>query len=127
VDTERMIREMNLHIPVARRTLLEHIDSGDLTYRTRNGHVCSFDADEIGFLNEFCTEMEKMRLRLPIFVTTDTSSDGTWKVDGLTEAAVVSRILDKKPLKDDLLRVYHPDLKRLRNRLPNAVVVLFLP
>ena len=127
MDTQKMISDMNKHIPVSRRTLLEHIESGDLTYRTRDGFTCSFDREEIEFLNDICTEIEKMRLRLPILISTDTSSDGAWKADGITETAVVSRILEKRPMRDDMLKLYHPDLKRLRGKLPNAVVVLFVP
>jgi len=114
-------------MPVLRRTLLEHIDSGDLTYRTREGFTCSFDKDEIEILSETCTEIEKMRLRLPIFVSTDISSDGAWKVDGITETVVVSKLLGKKSLRDDMLRIYHADLKELRKKIPNAVIVLYLP
>ena len=127
MDTEKMISDMNRHIPVSRKTLLEHIESGDLTYKTRDGYVCSFDKDEIEFLKGICTEIEKMRLRLPILISTDTSSDGAWKADGITETAVVSKILEKRAMKEDSIRLYHPDLKRLRGKLPNAVVVLFIP
>ena len=127
MDTQKMISDMNKHIPVSRRTLLEHIESNDLTYKTRDGFICSFDKEEIDFLRDVCTEIEKMRLRLPILISTDTSSDGAWKADGITETAVVSRILDKRPMREDMLRLYHPDLKRLRGKLPNAAVVLFVP
>ena len=32
---------LNSSVPVGRRTLAEHMDSGDLTYRTRDGHTVS--------------------------------------------------------------------------------------
>ena len=127
MDTEKMISDMNRHIPVSRKTLLEHIESGDFSYKTRDGYVCSFDKEEIEFLKITCTEIEKMRLRLPILISTDTSSDGAWKADGITETAVVSKVLEKRSTKEDMIRLYHPELKRLRGILPNAVVVLFVP
>jgi len=122
-----MISDMNRHIPVSRRTLLEHIESGDFTYRARNGHVCSFDKEELETIAGSCTEIEKMRLRLPIFVSTDISSEGAWKVDGMTETAVVSKLLGRKPLREDMLRIYHADLKELRKKISNAVIILYLP
>lgn len=122
-----MIGDMNRHLPSARRTLLEHIESSDLTYRTKDGHVCSFEQSEIDLLNDTCTEIEKMRLRLPIFVSTDPTSENAWKVDGMIETAVVSKLLERRPFREDMMRFYHPDLKRLRSMLPNVVAVLYLP
>jgi len=127
LDVGRMISEMNRHLPSSRRTLLEHLDSKDYTYKTKDGHVCSFDKEEIDLLNRTCSELEKMRLRLPIFVSTDPVSENAWKVDGTVETAVVSKLLERKPFRDDMMRFYHPDLKRLRDVLPNAVAVLYLP
>jgi uncharacterized protein (UPF0216 family) len=123
-----MIRDMNRHMPVSRRTLLEYLESGEDTFDTKDGQKCSIDRKDIESLAEKCTELEKMRLRIPIFVSTDSSSEsGAWKVEGKTEAAVVARLLNKRLYKDDFLRLYHPDLKDLRKMIPTLVVTLFLP
>ena len=128
MDIENIIRDMNRHMPVSRRTLLEYIESGDDTYDTRDGQKCNIDRKDIEFLSGKCTEIEKMRLRIPIFVSTDTSyADGAWKVEGKFEVAVVSKLLGKKAYRDDFLRIYHPDLKDLRKMLPSLIVTLFLP
>jgi len=118
---------MNKHLPSSRRTLLEYIDSGDLTYQTKDGLVYRIEKEEIDVLSNICTEIEKMRLKLPIFVSTDTSSENAWKVDGVIETSVVSKILERRPFREDMMRFYHPDLKKLRSMLPNAVTVLYLP
>lgn len=123
-----MIRDMNRHMPVSRKTLLEYLESREDTYETKDGQKCSVDRKDIEFLAEKCTEIEKMRLRVPILVSTDTSSEsGAWKVEGRTEAAVVAKLLNKRLYKDDFLRLYHPDLKDLRKMIPSLVVTLFLP
>ena len=128
METEHLLSEINAHAPTGRRTLAEHIGSDDLTYRTRNGHTCEMTEDEIMMLKDVCSETEKTSLRLPILVLTDISmSQGAWKVEGRTEAAVVSKLLSKKPLRDDLILFYHPHLKELQKMLPNAVMVLFVP
>ena len=106
---------------------MEYLDSDDLTYQTKEGHVYTIGKEEIDMLSGICTEIEKMRLRLPMFVSTDTSSENAWKVDGVTETSVMSKILGRKPFREDMMRFYHPDLKKLRNLLPNAVTVLYLP
>ena len=128
MDVENIIRDMNRHIPVSRKTLLECLESAEATYETKDGQKCSIDRKDLEFLAGKCTEIEKMRLRIPIFVSTDISYEGgAWKVDGRTEAAVVSKLLNKKLHRDDFLRLYHPDLIELRRMLPSIVVVLFLP
>lgn len=128
MDIEHVIRDMNRHIPVSRKTLLEYLESGEDTYETKDGQKCSVDRKDLEFLAGKCTEIEKMRLRVPIFVSTDISYEGgAWKVEGRTEAAVVSKLLNKRLYKDDFLRIYYPDLKDLRKMLPSLVVVVFLP
>ena len=128
MDIEYVIRDMNRHIPVSRKTLLEHLESGEDTYETKDGQKCTLDRKEMEFLAGKCTEIEKMRLRVPIFVSTDTSYEGgAWKVEGRTEAAVVSKLLNKRLYKDDFLRLYYPDLKDIRKMLPSLIAVLFLP
>ncbi|MCL1811788.1 MAG: DUF61 family protein [Methanomassiliicoccaceae archaeon] len=128
MDIENIIRDMNRHMPVSRKTLLEHLESGDDTYETKDGLKCSLDRKDLEALAAKCTEIEKMRLRIPIFVSTDTSCEtGAWKIDGRTEAAVVSKILNKRIYKEDFLRLYYPDLQDLKRMFPSLVVTLFLP
>ena len=122
-----MIAQMNKHIPTSRRTLLECLESGDLTYIGKDGAEYRMEKEEIDVLSDVCTEIEKMRLRLPIFVSTDTVTENAWKVDGTTETSVLSKLLKRKPFRDDMMRFYHPDLRELRKMLPNAVIVLYLP
>ena len=128
MNMERMISDLNSNMPVNRRPLSDYADNGDLTYRTKSGTVCSFDGAELEFIASKCTEAERMRLRLPVFVSTDTSySGGAWKVEGVTEVSVISKVLGKRPYREDFLRFYYPDLKNLRKMLPNLTFALFLP
>lgn len=128
MHVDKVLMQMNQSVPVNRRTLLDYSESEDLTFRTRDGHVCDISRKEIDELCSICSEMEKMRLRLPVFVSTDCSGDITsWKVEGRTETAVVARILSKNVHSDDHLRFYNPDLKRLRERFPTVFVITFLP
>jgi hypothetical protein len=128
METEDLLHGINDHIPAARHTLAEHIDSKNYAYMTRSGHVCEISQKEIELLSGICTAQETVTLKLPIFVSTDvSSSQGAWKVQGRTEVSVVSKLLSKKPLRDDLMVMYHPHLKELQKLLPNSVMVLFVP
>jgi uncharacterized protein (UPF0216 family) len=128
MDVEHLLAGMNDHAPAARRSLSEIIDSGDRTFRTRNGHVCEITRDEIDKLCGVCTELEKVTLRLPISIMTDTSfADSVWKVEGRAEVSVVSKLLLKRPVRENLMHLYHPHLRELTKMLPNATIVLFVP
>lgn len=127
-DIEHMFSEMNCNMPISRRTLQDYLENGNYTYQTKGGVVGTFDSAEAVFLSSVCTEVEKTRLRLPIFVSTDSSSeDGSWKVEGKIEALVVARILRKRMYCEDFIRLCYSDLVELRKTLPEVVVVLFLP
>lgn len=127
VDIENILRSMNSHLPSSRRTLAEHIESGDHSYSAKNGHTIMIEEEEICLLESVCTDMERIRLRLPMYISTDTSAENAWKVEGIIETSVISKILNRKPNREDMIRFYYPDLKMLRQRLPNAVSVMYLP
>ncbi len=128
INIEKMIGEMNNHMAVSRRSLLDYLESGDSTFKTRSGDICSIPSEELEYLSSICTEIEKMRLKLPIFISTDISYEGgAWKVDGITETSVVSRILGKSPHREDMLRFYYPDMQKVRKLIPNAIEILFMP
>jgi uncharacterized protein (UPF0216 family) len=128
MEVEHLLSDINAHAPVARRSLAEFIDSKEYTYRTRSGHTCEITKEEIETLSKACAEREKITLRLPLIVTTDTSSSqGAWKIEGRTEVAVVSRLLSKKPVRDDMTLFYHSHLRELQKMLPNCIIVLFVP
>jgi uncharacterized protein (UPF0216 family) len=128
MEIEHILKGINDHVPTARRGLAEIMDSGDRKFRTRSGHVCEISHEEIERLCGVCTEQEKMSLKLPISVMTDTSyAESVWKVEGRTEVSVVSKLLSKKPLRENLLHLYHPHLRELTKLLPNAAMVLFVP
>lgn len=128
MNIEGMISEMNRNMPINRRTIMDYLDNGDYTYATRSGEVGTFDRKELEVLAKHCTDGELLRLRVPVFISTDTSSDaGAWKVDGIVEASVISKLLGKRTYREGYLRLYYPDLADLRKILPELAVVLFLP
>ena len=125
---DKALMQMNSSVPVDRRSLLDYSENGNLTFSTRDGGTCEMSKEEIDYLCGVCTEIEKMRLKLPLLISTDCSGDITsWKVEGAVETAVVARVLGKTVIAPDHLRFYNPDLKRLRSLLPTCTAVTFLP
>lgn len=123
-----VMSDLNSNMAVGKRTLEQMMDSKDFSYKTKSGSTVSIPAEQMEYLWELCDESEKIRLRLPIFVSTDISAEsGAWKVEGEPEATVVARILGKKMFKNGYLRLYHPDLRDLRAKIPDAIMVVFTP
>ena len=127
-DVTKMLAGMNSSAPAGKVPLLDLADSDDPSFRTRSGSTIEIDRSEIDLLMSVCTEMEKIRLKLPITMVTDTSGEmSTWRIDGKTEAAVISRILGKPLIKEDSVRIYYPDYQILREKLPSSIVTMYLP
>ena len=127
-DVTKMLAGMNSSAPAGKVSLLDLADSDNPSFRTRSGTVIDIDRAEIDLLMGACTEMEKIRLKLPITMVTDTSGEmSTWRIDGKTEAAVISRILGKPLIKEDSVRIYYPDYQILREKLPSSIVTMYLP
>ena len=128
MNIERMVAEMNSNLPINRRALMDIVDSGNLTYSTRRGVKGNLSKEGVDYLFEICDDVERLRLRLPIFVSTDTMSDcGGWKVDGKVEASVVAKVLGKTLRREDLVQIYYPDLQRMKKLIPDTFVMVFLP
>ena len=127
-DVTKMIAGMNTSVPAVKIPLLDLAEIENPSFRTRGGSVIEIDRSEIDLLMDTCTEMEKIRLKLPITMVTDTSGEmSTWRIDGRTEAAVISRILGKPLIKEDSVRIYYPDYQILREKLPSSIVTMYLP
>ena len=127
-DVTKMIAGMNTSVPAVKIPLLDLAESENPSFRTRGGSVIEIDRSEINLLMDVCTEMEKIRLRLPITMVTDTSGEmSIWRIDGAVEAKVIARILEKPMLREDSIRIYYPDYQILREKLPSSIVTLYLP
>ncbi len=127
-DTESILRSLNQHMPRKRALLTELLDSKNPHYITKDGKEVAFPRSELEAMLEHCDDIERLRLRLPIYVSTDSRSSGpVWKVEGLLEAAVTSRIIGKDRIRDDLLLFYHPHLRVLRQKFPSCFNILYTP
>jgi len=123
-----VMSELNSNLAVGKRTLEQMRESGDRTYKTRSGSSIEIPKEQLDYLWEICDESEKIRLRLPIYISTDTSAEnGAWKVEGNPEAVVVSKILEKTMFRDGYIRLYNPDLRDLKAKIPDAIMMVFTP
>lgn len=125
---EAVLSDLNSNLAAGKRSLCDMMDSGDGSFETRDGSVIVIPQDQLQKIWDVCDDSERLRLRLPIYVSTDSSSDiGAWKVEGKVESSVVSKLLGKVKFREDMVRLYHPDLKDLRKLIPDAIMMVFIP
>lgn len=123
-----IMKDLNSNLAVSKRTLEQMLDSGDRTYKVRDGSTVEIPEEQLMLLWDACDDSQRIALRLPIYVSTDTSGEtSAWKVEGRVEAPVVAKILGKRLHKDDYLRIYHPDLRDLRSKIGDAIMMVFTP
>ncbi len=123
-----IMSDLNRNLAVSKPSLFEMEQSEDYTYRTRDGSVIDIGREQFEVLWNVCDDSERLRLRIPIYVSTDVSGEvSAWKVDGKVEASVVAKLLEKPIFRDDRVRLYNPDLKKLKSMIPDAYMVVFTP
>ena len=94
-----IMKDLNSNLAVSKRTLEQMLDSGDRTYKVRDGSTVEIPEEQLMLLWDACDDSQRIALRLPIYVSTDTSGEtSTWKVEGRVEAPVVAKILGKRLL-----------------------------
>lgn len=123
-----IMKELNSNLAASKPSLMEMMDGGDRTYRLRDGSVIEIPEEQLRIIWDACDDAQRLRLRLPIYVSTDVSGEvSAWKVEGTVEAPVVARILGRRLHRDGFLRLYHPDLRELRAKIGDAVLIVFTP
>ena len=123
-----IMSDLNRNLAVSKPSLFEMEQSGDYTYRTKDGSVIDIGKEQFEVLWNICDDSERLRLRVPIYVSTDVSGEvSAWKVEGKIEATVVAKLLGKPIFRDDRVRLYNPDLKKLKSLIPDAYMVVFTP
>ncbi len=120
-----IMQDLNRNLAAEKRSL-EDMVGGERTYRMRDGSVIEVPEEQVMRLWEVCDDSERIRLRLPIYVGTDTSGEmSSWKVEGTVEASVIAKILGKKVHREGYLRLYNPDLRVLKDQIPDCYLMVF--
>src|SRR5512137_587968 len=93
---QRFLMIMNRHLPAQRKALADLLLEKDPYYEGKDGNRYKVDREELIYLDSLLDFFDKGRLRIPIFVMTDTESDsGAWKVTGKVEAKVIAKVLER--------------------------------
>jgi uncharacterized protein len=125
---EKLLLSMNKHLPAKRRSLAELMLETEPSFKGKDGTVYHMRKAELERIAALIDPYEWERLKLPLFISTDTSyPGGAWKVRGRLETKVISALLDKAPEREDEMRLYFPHMGLLRDLLPTTIVVFFMP
>ncbi len=125
---QKMLALMNNHLPTARRYLTELMGEDTPEYLGKDGVHYRMDKAEMELVASLLDPLDKVRLRLPILVSTDTQGDtNAWRVSGSVESRLVGKLLGREPDADEEIRFYFPHLNELRKKLPTTTVVMYVP
>jgi uncharacterized protein (UPF0216 family) len=125
---EKLIQSMNRHVPAKRSSLEQLLEQEEPNYRGKDGTEYSLKRNELEKIASLLDERERRKLRLPIYISTDTTyPGGAWKIRGRIEVKVVSNLIKREPEKDDEMRLFFPHVNDLRKILPTATTVLYMP
>jgi len=125
----KMLEMMNRHIPSKRSSLADLLKQREAGYKGKDGVDYRIKKAELDLLAGMLDDMERNKLKLPIIIMTDTSSDhgGSWKVMGRVEVKVVSALVGREPEFPDQMRLFNPHVGKLRSVLPTATTTMFSP
>ncbi len=125
----KMLEMMNRHIPSKRSSLAELLRQREAGYKGKDGIDYRIKKTELDLLAGMLDDVERNKLKLPIIIMTETSSDsgGSWKVMGRVEVKVVSALVGREPEFPDLMRLFNPHVAKLRSVLPTATTTMFSP
>jgi len=125
----KLIQQMNRHAPARRVLLSELAEMKDPGYSDREGRFYSIGKDELALVRKALEGRGHRDVKLPIVLVADASlSQSAWRVEGRTECAVVSAVLDRVvPEPGDRMMLYPAHMAVLRRKLPTATTQIFLP
>lgn len=125
---EALLKAMNQHLPAKRPSLLELMGQEDPNYIGRDGVRYVIKRPELDTIASILPSYELGRLKIPIYIASDTSyPGGAWKIRGRLEVQVVSSIVGREPEKEDEMLIFFPHLSRLRDVLPTTTTVFYMP
>lgn len=123
-----IMKDLNSCLAVSKPTLEEMVNGSVGSYRTRDGSEITVPEEQLRTLWEVCDDQQRITLRIPIYVSTDVACESpAWKVEGRAEAAAIAALLGKRLHKEGFLRLYHPDLKDLRSKIPDCIMIVYNP
>lgn len=128
LSLEALLKTMNQHLPAKRASLAELLKQEDPHYVGRDGVSYVVKKEELETIASIIPSYDQGRLKMPIYVYSDTSyPGGAWKVRGRLEIRVVSSIVGREPEKEDEMMLFLPHLSRLRDVFPTATTVFYMP
>ncbi len=125
---EKLLHNMNEHIPPKRKSLAAMLDEDDPCYEGKDGRRYKVSKDELKKLAAKADPWDLDRIKIPILLMTDTGyGEGYWKVIGKAETRLISRLIEREPEKEDVIYIFYPQLNYLRRLLPTATNVMYMP
>jgi hypothetical protein len=122
----KLIRNLNTHLPVKRRTLSSLLEEDKPRIIGRDGSSHRFKKGELSEIASMVPGKYHDKVKLPIYIEfVPEYGRGTAMIRGYVHCEIVQSILEKKKEKMEKLMIYRPDIMRLRRKLPTTTQYAF--
>ena len=126
----KMVRSLNDHLPVERKTLKELLGEEKPRVVCRDGSSHRIRKEELEMIesvigSKWGEEAERLRLPLLIEMAPDYGRSAA-RIRGRVYCDIVQAILAEERKTTDEMVIFRPDVRRLRRELPSATQYAFL-
>lgn len=120
------LARLNMHLPKQRISLKDALSMASPHIVAGDGSKHTFERAELERLGQIVPPNDWDNLRLPILIAINPKfGRGAAEISGELEAKVVSSVLDKEALGEELI-IYRPEIAVLRARLPTTTQYMFM-
>jgi uncharacterized protein (UPF0216 family) len=122
----KQMRLLNRHLASSRKDLSTLLETEEPHVILKDGSMHYFDMEELKRIAEILPVELHKSLKLPFFIELSSSKygPGTARVTGKAECILVSKILGKECIGDEMF-IYRPELRNVRNKLKTSTQHLF--
>ncbi len=126
---ERKLYEiLNSGAPVTRIYFYDLIKMENPRIKLRDGSEVEIDKEELELIRKYLPENYLRILRIPIIIEVNPEAygSGVYKISGVAECLLISKILNKELIKKDELFIYRYELRKIRKILPTTTQYIFV-
>ncbi len=126
---ERKLMELlNSGTAITRKYFYELFNEKNPTIKLRDGSEVEIDKEELELIKNIMPNNYLKLLKIPILieVNPDAYGSGVYKISGIAECYLISKILKKELIKKDELFIYRHELRQIRKLLPTTTQYIFI-
>ena len=125
---KKLYEILNRGAPLTRIYFNELIQKDNPKIKLLDGSEVEIDKEELEYIRKILPENYLKILKIPIIieVNPDAYGTGVYRISGVAESYLISKILNKERTKDDEIFIYRYELRKIRKLLPTTTQYVFI-